>query len=115
LVDDAANNSSSMRVGVRFSEAPRSDAGVSVMNAWILSLIICSAAPSPAGDYCRTVPLLYGVTRQSCQAELEKWRGHRSQPRLECIEDPSLVAALAEQEDDETVELDDSEDDDSGT
>ena len=81
------------------------------MNAWILSLIICSATPTPAGDYCQAVPLRYGVARQVCEAELEKWRGHRSKPRLECVEDPALVAALVEREDDEEVLLDESDTD----
>lgn len=80
------------------------------MNAWILSLIICGATPTPAGDYCQAVPLRVGVSRQACQAELEKWRGHPSKPRLECVEDPSLVAALAEQDDDDD-DLDDPEED----
>jgi hypothetical protein len=74
-------------------------AGVVIVNAWVLSLIICGASPSPAGDYCQVVALRSGVTREACRAELEKWRGHASKPRLECTEDPSVVKFLAEQED----------------
>lgn len=81
------------------------------MNAWILSLIICSATPSPAGDYCQAVALRFGVTHQVCRAELEKWQDHASKPRLECTQDPALVAFLADQ-DEEQLEIDGSGDDD---
>ncbi len=82
------------------------------MNAWVLSVILCSAAPSSAGDYCQAIALRYGVTREACHAELEKWRDHPARPRLECTEDPGLVTFLAEQEDDGQVEIDGSDDDD---
>ncbi len=83
-----------------------------IVNAWILSLIICSATPTPAGDYCQAVPLHFGVSRETCRAELEKWRHHASKPRLECTEDPALVAALEEQGDpDERVSLDEDDGD----
>lgn len=73
------------------------------MNAWVLSLIICSASPSPAGDYCQVVALRSGVTRETCYAEVEKWRNHASKPRLECTEDPALVVFLAEQDDEDSI------------
>ena len=73
------------------------------MNAWVLSLVICSASPSPAGDYCQVVALRSGVTREACHAEVEKWRNHASKPRLECTEDPALVVFLAEQDDEDSI------------
>lgn len=85
-----------------------------MINAWVLSVIVCGATPSPAGDYCRAVPLRFGVTRETCHAELEKWRHHASKPRLECIEDPALAAFLAEQDEEEKFEIADSDDGDPG-
>ncbi|MBX3501582.1 MAG: hypothetical protein KF889_19245 [Alphaproteobacteria bacterium] len=79
---------------------------VATMNARILSLILCGATPTPAGDCCQVMPLRVGVSRDVCHAELAKWRQHASRPRLECTEDPALVEA----DDDEAVILDDGED-----
>ena len=61
------------------------------MNAWVLSLILCSATPAPDGSYCIAKPLAFGLSREACREELAKWKGHQSRPRLECINDPDLA------------------------
>jgi len=67
------------------------------MNAWILSLMICSATPMPDGGYCETRAVDYALSREQCKAALGL-ESQRIKPpmRLECIEDPSLSAALEE-------------------
>jgi hypothetical protein len=67
------------------------------MNAWVLSLIICSASPLPDGSYCATRAVDYGLNREQCRAALAV-ESRRIKPpmRLECTEDPSLSAELEE-------------------
>lgn len=67
------------------------------MNAWVLSLIICSASPLPDGSYCATQAVDYGLSREQCRASLAV-ESRRLKPamRLECTEDPSLSAELEE-------------------
>jgi hypothetical protein len=71
------------------------------MNAWILSLVICSAAPQPPGDACIAHVLAFGLTRQQCLVQLDRWSRHRARPRLECFEDPALTAELHDNEADD--------------
>jgi len=67
------------------------------MNAWVLSLIICSATPMPDGGYCETRAVDYALSREQCKAALAvESRRIKPSMRLECIEDPSLSAALEE-------------------
>jgi hypothetical protein len=68
-------------------------------------LIICSATPSPAGDYCQVVALRYGVSREVCRAELVEHSHRLPRSRLECVEDPALVAFLTEQADEDPLEI----------
>lgn len=74
------------------------------MNAWILSLIICSASPMPDGSYCSVIPLDYGLSREACLAGMEDWRSHVSGPRLECTEDAELSELLQQGDEDRQVE-----------
>lgn len=76
------------------------------MNAWVLSLIICSATPSPSGDYCQATALRFGMTRERCHAEFSKWRNHPANLRLECTADHALVAFMADETDDASDEED---------
>lgn len=72
------------------------------MNAWVLSLIICSASPLPGGGYCETRAVDYGMSREQCQTTLAvETRRIKSPMRLECTEDPSLSAELEEMDHDE--------------
>jgi len=67
------------------------------MNAWVLSLIICAAAPLPDGGYCETRAVDYGLSREQCQAALAvETRRVKPPMRLECTEDPDLSARLEE-------------------
>jgi hypothetical protein len=67
------------------------------MNAWVLSLIICSATPLPNGGYCETRAVDYALSREQCRAALAQERPRiTAQMKLECTEDPSLSAALEE-------------------
>jgi hypothetical protein len=67
------------------------------MNAWVLSLIICAAAPLPDGGHCEARAVDYALSREQCKAALVA-EGRRIRPpmRLECTEDPALSAALEE-------------------
>lgn len=67
------------------------------MNAWVLSLIICTATPLPDGGYCETRAVDYGLSREGCQAALAvETRRIKPRMRLECTEDPALSAQLEE-------------------
>jgi hypothetical protein len=68
-----------------------------MLNAWVLSVIICSATPLPGGGYCETRAVDYGMSRAQCQAA-RAVEARRIKPpmRLECTEDPALSAALEE-------------------
>jgi hypothetical protein len=79
------------------------------MNVWILSLLICGTTPMADGSYCKAMPLDYGLSREACQAEMERWRQHPSKPRLEYTEDPALSAMLEEGETDELESGEDEE------
>jgi len=69
------------------------------MNAWVLSLIICSATPLPDGGYCETRAVDYALSRDQCKAALARESARITPPmRLECTEDPALSAALEEME-----------------
>jgi hypothetical protein len=70
------------------------------MNAWVLSLMICSATPMPDGGYCETRAVDYALSREACKAALAV-ESRRIKPpmRLECTEDPALSAALEEMDD----------------
>ena len=70
------------------------------MDAWVLAAIVCSATPQPDGSYCTTKALDYGISREVCQAERQRWSGRFPNTRLECTEDPQLVIMLKEQDDD---------------
>jgi len=71
------------------------------MNAWVLSLIICSATPLPGGGYCETRAVDYGMSREQCNAALAvETRRIRPPMRLECTEDPALSAELEEMDHD---------------
>ncbi|MBV9833758.1 MAG: hypothetical protein JO055_05080 [Alphaproteobacteria bacterium] len=68
-----------------------------MVNAWVLSLIICSATPLPDGGYCETRAVDYALTREQCKAALAAEKPRIKPPmRLECTEDPALSAALEE-------------------
>ena len=67
------------------------------MNTWILSLILCSAAPAPDGSYCQAKPLEVGITRQECQAALASRRADSPGSRVECTNDPALVTVLKQE------------------
>jgi hypothetical protein len=68
-----------------------------MMNAWVLSLIICSATPLPDGSYCETRAVDYALSRAQCKAALAAEKPRIKAPmRLECTEDPALSAALEE-------------------
>ena len=70
-----------------------------MLNAWVLSLIICSATPLPGGGYCETRTVDYALSREECKAALAAEKPRIKVPmRLECIEDPALSAALEEQD-----------------
>jgi hypothetical protein len=64
------------------------------MNAWVLSLIICSAIPAPDGSYCSVSALKVGLSRESCRAALGPPNHRSGAVRLECTEDPDLTARL---------------------
>jgi hypothetical protein len=67
------------------------------MNAWVLSLIICSATPMPDGSYCEARAVDYALSREQCKAALAAEKPRIKPPmRLECTEDPALSAALEE-------------------
>lgn len=68
------------------------------MNAWVLSMIICSAAPAADGSFCNANALAFGLTETQCRAEVQRWSRHAARPRLECTNDPALTAYLAEHE-----------------
>lgn len=67
------------------------------MNAWVLSLIICTATPQPDGSHCQARAVDYGLSHEQCRAALAA-ESRRIKPpmRLECTEDPALSAALEE-------------------
>jgi hypothetical protein len=68
-----------------------------MLNAWVLSLIVCSATPLPDGGYCETRAVDYALSREQCQAALAAEMPRIKAPmRLECTEDPALSAALEE-------------------
>ena len=68
-----------------------------MLNAWVLSLIICSATPLPDGGYCETRAVDYALSREQCKAALAAEKSRIKPPmRLECTEDPALSAALEE-------------------
>ena len=69
------------------------------MDAWVLAAIVCSATPQPDGSYCTTKALDYGISREVCQAERQRWSGRFPHTRLECTEDPQLVTLLKAQDD----------------
>jgi hypothetical protein len=67
------------------------------MNAWVLSLIICSATPMPDGSYCEARAVDYALSREQCKLALAAEKPRIKPPmRLECTEDPALSAALEE-------------------
>ena len=70
------------------------------MNAWVLAAIVCGAAPQLDGSYCTAKALDYGISREVCQSERQRWSGRFPNARLECTEDPQLVTILQRQEDD---------------
>jgi len=71
------------------------------MNAWVLSLIICTATPLPDGGYCETRAVDYAMSREQCRSALAVENRRIKPPmRLECTEDPALSAALEEMDDD---------------
>ena len=41
-----------------------------MLNAWVLSLIICSTTPLPDGGYCETRAVDYALSREQCKAAL---------------------------------------------
>ena len=70
-----------------------------MLNAWVLSLIVCSATPLPDGGYCETRAVDYALSREQCEAALAAEKPRIKAPmRLECTEDPALSAALEEME-----------------
>jgi hypothetical protein len=70
-----------------------------MLNAWVLSLIICSATPLPDGGYCETRTVDYALSREACRAALAAEKPRIKTPmRLECTEDPALSAALEEED-----------------
>lgn len=69
------------------------------MNAWVLSLIICTATPLPDGGHCEARAVDYALSREQCKAALAtESRKIKPPMRLECTEDPALSAALEEME-----------------
>lgn len=67
------------------------------MNAWVLSLIICTATPLPDGSFCEARAVDYALSRDQCRSALAVEKQRIKPPmRLECTEDPSLSAALEE-------------------
>jgi hypothetical protein len=73
------------------------DPGRPSMNAWVLSLIICSVTPLPDGGYCETRAVDYAMSREQCRTALAvETRRIKPPMRLECTEDPALSAALEE-------------------
>lgn len=67
------------------------------MNAWVLSLVICSATPLPDGSHCEARAVDYALSREQCRSALSvEMKRIKPSMRLECIEDPSLSAALEE-------------------
>ncbi len=73
------------------------------MNAWVLSLMICSATPMSDGDYCETRAVDYALSREACKAALAiESRRIKPPMRLECTEDPALSAALEEMGDNDS-------------
>ena len=70
------------------------------MDAWVLTAIVCSVMPQPDGSYCTAKALDYGISREVCQAERQRWSSRLPNTRLECTEDPQLVTMLKEQDDD---------------
>lgn len=68
------------------------------MNAWVLAAIVCSATPQADGSFCAAKALDFGISRDVCQAERQRWSGRFPNIRLECTEDPQLVTMLEEQE-----------------
>ena len=77
------------------------------MQAWILSLVLCAAAPTADGSYCSAMPLAFGLSREMCHMQRIQWSQHASRPRLECFFDPELTARLSEEEGDGEDELED--------
>jgi len=59
------------------------------MNAWILSLVICSTVPQPDGNQCTAEAVSIGLSRDQCMRELNRWHRQSVQERVECFEDPS--------------------------
>jgi hypothetical protein len=74
------------------------------MNAWILAVVFCSVAPQTPGDACSAHVLAFGLTRQQCLVQLDRWSRHRARPRLECFEDSALSAELHDNEADDRDE-----------
>jgi len=70
------------------------------MDAWVLAAIVCGATPQPDGSYCTAKALEYGISREVCQAQRQRWIGRLPNARLECTEDPQLVIMLKGQDDD---------------
>jgi hypothetical protein len=70
------------------------------MDAWVLAAIVCGAAAQPDGSYCTAKALDYGISREVCWAERQRWSGRFPNTRLECTEDPQLVIMLKEQDKD---------------
>jgi hypothetical protein len=64
------------------------------MNAWILSLVICSAVPQPGGDDCHAEAVEFGLSREQCLLALHHAKEQGGQERLECFNDPSLSGQL---------------------
>ncbi|MBX3499296.1 MAG: hypothetical protein KF723_23750 [Rhizobiaceae bacterium] len=68
-----------------------------MLNAWVLSLIVCSATPLADGSYCETRAVDYALSREQCKVALAAEKPRlRASMRLECTEDPALSAALEE-------------------
>ena len=68
------------------------------MDSWVLTAIVCSAIPQADGSYCTAKALDYGISREVCQSERQRWSGRFPNTRLECTEDPQLVVMLKEQD-----------------
>ena len=70
-----------------------------MLNAWVLSVIICSATPLPDGGYCETRAVDYALSREQCKFALAAEQPRIKAPmRLECTKDPALSAALEERD-----------------
>ena len=67
------------------------------MNAWVLSVILCSATPQPSGAVCMSRPFEYGISRALCMSERERLGRRFPRLQVQCTQDPQLVATLEEQ------------------